>query len=58
MVRGVQGCSTTNDLLARHPAKHAVDVAGDGIDGGIENEDRYWVDRIAQANREYGVGQA
>jgi predicted transcriptional regulator len=56
VVRGVQGCSTTDDLLARHPATHAVDVAGDGI--GIENEDHYWVDRIAQANREYGVGQA
>jgi CBS domain-containing protein len=54
IMRKVEDCETTDELLKRHSPKHVVDVAGDGVH--IEGEDTYWRARITKLNRQYGVG--
>ena len=46
-------CKTTTELLARHPIVHQVDVAGERKS---LNESDYWVARVAELNREHGIG--
>ena len=47
-------CKTTSELLARHPITYQVDLSGDGRN--LAGEEKYWAARVAELNREYGVG--
>jgi CBS domain-containing protein len=54
ILRDVPGCMSTDELLTRHPAVHQIDVADEGK--LITGEDEYWCARIAELNRQYGIG--
>jgi hypothetical protein len=47
-------CTTTTELLARHPIVYRVDVADEGRT--LAGEADYWAARIAELNREHEVG--
>ena len=47
-------CKTTTELLARHPIVHQLDVAGERKN--LKSELNYWATRVAELNRQYGMG--
>jgi hypothetical protein len=47
-------CKTTTELLARHPIKHQVDVAGEKKN--LQSELGYWATRVADLNIKHGMG--
>ena len=49
-----KGCDTLDSLLEQHSIEHSVDVRDDARP--ITKADEYWAGRVAQLNREHGIG--